>query len=746
MKTHINKSFILLLVFILAIIICLPAVLFSQEEEQEEYEYKLKYQIPLLVNSIEELKSFNIYWIDKNRMLYSIDRAVKMVTNPSDPSKIQEKSLTKDLRVLEDGTISHFQYIRELDVIILSEETPEHVLNIFDGKGEFLKTIAEDLYGGDFKAEYIEANNKILILISEKLLLYDHNTKSSTKITENVYDYKYYPETKEIIIFKNIDEENLEGIRKEFNLSILDINNLEEKFNTEKVTDSIYYHEPKKLFYSKSDTFHTASAYEIYYPDNTDVIQEIPVKIGYNDYLYSNRYDKVNTKEIKNKMSLKYSTNHSLYMWTQLEMIPSNKEEVALKTLVISENPYEENNIKYSINNILDYELNHLTNDLIIFYKGNTPDCTIIEVRNLNDFDNPKKITENSIITPQFFNWFKEKNIITYLEKTDSGYFIKCYDINNKKVILSKGPIYNTDTKIYVELIDNEILTVSYIDENNEGKSELYFLEEEKGFILDNSYYTKPTGSKETTASIETVTNDDGTSGLVLSFYDYEKKEEIVDIEQEEEEKKPITFGPYGIGVKGAGNLNSMIVAGWSVGIGYEVAIFFNMTINDIWLAELGIFFGLRNENFNPNANTGLLPNTDTAVGSNITGIYLLGRYTMDTFKTGFNEANDVALFIPFGLRLNYNIISILYINGASTGDFIENVNLISTDLFGGIGFTYYITDKMDIFAELLLIVNVIPSFYKPNFTTGSSPDPSSQIFGLYCGLQLSIGFSGWKF
>jgi hypothetical protein len=198
----------------------------------------------------------------------------------------------------------------------------------------------------------------------------------------------------------------------------------------------------------------------------------------------------------------------------------------------------------------------------------------------------------------------------------------------------------------------------------------------------------------------------------------------------------------FQIGAKVGTNLNTMFVYAAEVAFGYELSVFGGIKLADNWLLGLDIIFGGRNESFNQ--ERGNLPSETTVVSTTLFGLQASARCTFDFSGKGLENAGANGLFIPFGLRTNFNFYNTITVQ-TGTFSFSGYVNPVSMDLFAGVGYIFYITDKMDIFGELLLVFNVAPAFYKPNFTTVTS-DPTKQIDGRYFGIQLNIGFTFLKF
>ncbi|MFW5799541.1 MAG: hypothetical protein ACOCV8_01900, partial [Spirochaetota bacterium] len=199
----------------------------------------------------------------------------------------------------------------------------------------------------------------------------------------------------------------------------------------------------------------------------------------------------------------------------------------------------------------------------------------------------------------------------------------------------------------------------------------------------------------------------------------------------------------FGLGIKGGAGLNSMFVPGMSFALGYEGGIFASLYVMDNLLLELDLIYEKRDEDFD--ANIINISGDDIIIESDLLGIQILGKYILDISGGGLNKSGSFGLSIPLGFRLNYHLQSRMTIDNNAYG-FSENVSNISIDGLAGVGFIYYLNEKMDIFADLLFDINIAPAFYKPNFTTGDGTGSSSQVEGRYWGIKLGIGFTIWKF
>jgi hypothetical protein len=195
---------LLFLVSILIVFILFPVLVLSQDGEITYFDYKIIQDINL-TNNVSDIKTINMFWIDENRLLFQADRQVSLILNPNKPEETVSKGLTNYLWVLGENRFSHFTYIKDLDVIMLVEETPPKLL-IFDGKGNNYKII-DELSGEDYKAEFIKSNRKILILANKEIAFYDYALSKYEKPIKNVGRYAYYPDTNELLVFYNTNKE-----------------------------------------------------------------------------------------------------------------------------------------------------------------------------------------------------------------------------------------------------------------------------------------------------------------------------------------------------------------------------------------------------------------------------------------------------------------------------------------------------------------------------------------------------------
>jgi hypothetical protein len=186
-----------------------------------------------------------------------------------------------------------------------------------------------------------------------------------------------------------------------------------------KITDYVYYPESKKLIYSINQTYHTNKVYEVNYPDNIADIKEQLDYTGYIDFLKKDEV--LENVEYHESMSVKYSENQSKYLWTIPYDIELAKDALPEQKLNISDNIFGDTNPEYAIDNIVYYDYNENTNDVIIFYKGASENYIIIEKRNLSNIEENTRLTEKSILTTEYYRWYKDSNIVFYLEENESG-------------------------------------------------------------------------------------------------------------------------------------------------------------------------------------------------------------------------------------------------------------------------------------------------------------------------------------
>lgn len=518
----------ILFIIIFCILVFLPAVIsFSQVTGKYQYVNK----VLLSMKNMSDIESVELYWMDENRVIMVQDRQVMILTNDfetegkggddatditdeNQEGPIKVKKVTNFLWVLDSGVYSPIEYIKELDLILLVEETPEPRLQMFNGNGDFMHTVSDTLMYQDFRIEYIKELGKVVILVNQNLLFYDYNNNEFTPIADNVFDYTYYPETKEVLLLEtNQDNTDI------YNLKIINPATLDLKFSQEQVTDAIFYPQNSKLFYTiPNETNGIASVYEIDYPNNPESVKEIVDEIAYNDFLGNTKSNITPPYKVPAKMSLRYNSKTNLYVWTQ----PSNGQDDT-RTLIITE-AFDAGSITYTFDNVLDYSYNQFTGDVILFYKGeplenDNDNYTRIETRNLNDVENPAILTERAIEVRKAFDWYKEKNIALFLEETNNGYSAVYYDVHNRKRIFTSN-LKDPSSFKYSEIIDNQVINTAFINNQDIGKVCLYFPDYDKGILsFDNAYYSKLDKPYSRIAILEMVTHPDGTTELAISFY-----------------------------------------------------------------------------------------------------------------------------------------------------------------------------------------------------------------------------------
>lgn len=692
-------------------------------------------------NSFENIVDFEIIWVNNNSLLYQDNRFASIVMNPTSKENFIKKPVFNFIWAL-GKTYSHYTYIEELELVLLAVETPAR-LEVYDSKGRFLeKEVCELIETVDYRAEYVRSRNEILVLANYKLFYYDNETENIDNIMDNVFDYTYYPETDEILILQNVSEQTENG-RRAFNAHIIKAEDKEIKYSIDDVTDLKYLPQANKVFYAKRSATHNAEFKEVSdYPNDKESTQTISENLAYHDFLNKDRYKNIEMDAtLKNNVAFDYSHKTNLYMWSETDSPNSDLNEVVEKTFNISKKNEDGSmaSVK-TIEGIIDYAFNEKTNDVILFYEngGNYK----IEKMSLDKLDEkPITITEQSIKTNENFKWFKERNILTFLENEGGDTYIKVFDADNNEVVDKWGAI-DPNKRFFVELTEGKTLSVSYIDNSGIAKTELYYIP--KGIrttFPDNTYYAKPNSATGDVAIIglvnksadddaETVNNEGDASSaenekeLVIGFYKSNVKYK----------KKPPIFGPYGIGLKMGVGINSMLVTGNTPDFGFDISIFGNVEIAKVWMIELSFAYAHRYLSFSEEKNSGLA--NDVRVDNRLLSISVLGRYMLPT------------LYIPFGLRGDFNLYSIGTLKsntGAETDfSFKDNVNTFSLNLVAGAGLNFPLSKKMDLFTELLVVFNAFPSFFKPNFTTGETDD--TQKNGHYLGFILNVGLTMYKF
>ncbi len=727
---RILKSLFLLIV----ILFLLPLSVMSQEII--DIDYKLQTDIPLKVSEINQIRSLDMIWINDEKLVFREDRQVTMFTNPDNPSIRKDERLTNFLWDFGEGKYSNITYIEELGVIILVEETPDPSLQVFNLDGVYVKTILDFITGNDYKAKYLKTVKKILILANKNLILYDYDREESNIIAENVYDFKYFQESNEIFVLLNTDDLNIDDNRREFDLSIVNPKNTEVQYSEDNITDFKYYPESNKLFITKSDYFNSAKIVEINYPKNPNNRKEFKRVISYKDFLTEEVIDRI-TERLKNKLYFNYISELDLYIWAEPEQKSNQSNGNNPKTLYISDNPFQETDNEYKIEGVLAYSYNPINQDIILFYE-NGSDYSIEKVSisedNLSEIftvDNRLKISDNAFNTKRFFIWNHETNIIFYTELVDGNVYIIAYDLNSEEKIFTKGPVSDVNN-IFIELVDEEIIAISYINQNNTGISELYHLPLDKNTVLmENTYYSIPASTYGTVATIRRIDDSNGGAGtLALSFYESILTYEDID-------KEPDIIGSFGIGAKIGGAFNTTFGGYNFPDFGFNIIIFGNMELYDSWLIELGFGFENRNLTYSSDRSDWLLQNV--RIIANLLSLSVLAKYKVNSLY-----------YFPFGLRGNYSIYTIGETENSSgvvfPFEFEEYTNKFTIDIMGGAGINFIINPRTDVFTELMLVFNVYPPMILPSIVTGPGLTEGDRSNGFYFGIILNLGVTAYKF
>ncbi len=730
---HIKKYWVLI-VIILSFVLLMPITSLSQEII--DIDYKIQTNIPLKVSEISEIRSLDMVWINDEKLVFREDRQVTMYTNPDNPEISKDVRMTNFLWDFGEGKYSNITHIEELDIIVLVEETPDPSLQVFNLEGVYVKTILGFITGEDYKAEYIQSAGKILILANKRLFLYDYGREETIDLAEDVYDFKYYPQSNEIFALINNDDTNPNDKRREFDLSIIDPKKNDVKFSESNITDFKYYPDSDKLMIAKSESFNSAKIIEINYPKNQNNRKEFKTLVAYKDFLNNEVVDRI-TGRLKNKMYLDYIPDMGYYIWAETEQSSNDTNIDNKKTIYLSDNPFEQTNKEYMIEEIQGYNFNHIKNDLALFSSnGTNTQIELVQINkdNISDaFSNENRIliTDKSINTRNFFKWNYHTNIMFFIESRNQGIYIIAYSIDEGNELFSKGPVSDIDN-IYIEIVDNEVIAISYINESYVGISELYHIPLDKNTkLLENTYYSIPSSTYGTVATIRKIDESkDETGTLALSFYESILTYEKID-------REPSIIGAFGIGAKVGGAFNTSIGGYNFPDFGIGISIFGNMELFDRWLIEVGFGFENRNLTYSGDRSDWLLQNVQ--VVTNLLSISLLAKYKLSSLY-----------YLPFGIRGNYTAYAIGQTEDSSGQvfpfEFEEYVNKFTFDVMGGAGINFIINERTDVFTELMLVFNVYPPLIKPSIVTGPGIEEGDQSNAFYLGVLLNIGITAYKF